>query len=117
MTDTGVEEIEYCPLRADDGAQAAQLLMQERISVASRMDPALYRAFIADALAGRGPHIMVVKACGRIVGWSIGVIDSRRYWISFLVKHPACGIKILAGLFLQKYRHHKETSTKLDGWG
>ena len=78
--------------------------------MAGRVDPALYRAFIEDALRGRGPHIMVVKAWGRIVGWSIGVIHSRRYWISFLARHPAAGIKIFAGLFLQKYRHRKERS-------
>jgi hypothetical protein len=109
MADTGVEDVAYGPIRTEDGEHLAQLLMQERVSVAGRMDPTLYRAFITDAIGGRGPHIMVVKACGRIVGWSIGVIDSRRYWISFLARHPAIGIKILTGLFLQKYRHLRET--------
>jgi GNAT superfamily N-acetyltransferase len=101
--------IEYGLLTGDEGTRLAKLLLQERISVAGRVDPAIYRAFIEDALEERGPHIMVVKACGRIVGWSIGVINSRRYWISFLVRHPVAGIRILSGLCLQRYRQHKET--------
>ena len=104
-------DIQYGIVGADDAAPLAHLMMQERISLAGRVDPVLYRAFLEDALGGRGPHIMVVKVCGRIVGWSIGVIDSRHYWISFLGRHPATGIKVLAGLFLQRYRNHKDAST------
>jgi GNAT superfamily N-acetyltransferase len=102
------EAVEYGLLTRNEGSRLAELLLQERISVAGLRDPAIYRAFIEDALSGRGPHIMVVKACGSIVGWSIGVIDSRRYWISFLLRHPVAGIRILAGLCLQRYRQHKE---------
>jgi hypothetical protein len=113
MADTPHEDFQYGPLKENDSALLAQLLMQERISVAGRVDLALYRAFIRDALAGRGPHIMVVQACGSIVGWSIGVVDSRRYWTSFLARHPAAGIKILIGLFLRKYGQHKEARREL----
>ncbi len=111
MENKPCEDIRYGIVGADDAAPLAHLMMQERISLAGRVDPFLYRAFIQDGLDGRGPHIMVVKACGRIVGWSIGVIDSRRYWISFLGRHPATAIKVLACLFLQRYRNHKDAST------
>ncbi len=109
------EELQYGPVTAGDGALLAQLLLHERISLAGCVDPALYRAFIEDALHGRGPHIMLVRARGRIVGWSIGVIDSRGYWLSFLREHPATGIRILAGLCLQKYRNRKERKGKSTG--
>ncbi len=109
------EGIQYGVISAGDSAPLAELLMRERISLAGRVDPALYRGFIEDALRGRGPHIMVVKAWGRIVGWSIAVIDSRRYWISLLRRQPAAGVKILACLFLQKYRNRKERSGRLAG--
>jgi hypothetical protein len=101
------ESPDYGLLAMDEGTTLAGLLLQERISVAGRLDPAIYRAFIEDALGRRGPHIMVVRACGRIVGWSIGVIDSRRYWISFLTRHPVVGIRILAGLCLQRCKQRR----------
>jgi ribosomal protein S18 acetylase RimI-like enzyme len=108
MRGTPFEDIEYCALKVEDAALLAQLLTQERISLAGRVDPALYRALIEDALGGRGPHIMVVKVCGKIVGWSIGLINSRRYWISFLGKHPGMGVKILIGLCRQHCRNRNE---------
>jgi len=115
MENKPCKDIQYGIVGADDAAPLAYLMMQERISLAGRVDPVLYRPFLEDALAERGPHIMVVKACGRIVGWSIGVIDSRRYWISFLGRHPATAIKVLAGLFLQRYRNHKAARANLTG--
>lgn len=95
---------EYGLLAKDEGKALAELFLQERISVAGRVDPVIYPAFIRDALEARGPHIMVVRMHGRIAGWSVGVIDSRRYWISFLFRHPLAGIGILAGLWLQRCR-------------
>jgi ribosomal protein S18 acetylase RimI-like enzyme len=113
MRATPVENIEYSPLKAEDGALLAQLLMQERISLAGRVDRALHRAFIEDALAGLGPHIMVVKAYGRVVGWSLGLINSRSYWTSCLSRHPGMGVKILIGLLRQRYRNYKEVNSIL----
>jgi GNAT superfamily N-acetyltransferase len=113
MKNNPCKDIQYGPVSVGDAGPLVQLLVQERISLAGRVDLALCRAFIEDALGGRGPHIMVVKARGRIVGWSIGVINSRRYWISFLARHPAVGIKIPFSWLLQKYLNHREAKAEL----
>jgi ribosomal protein S18 acetylase RimI-like enzyme len=114
---TPFDDIEYRTLKADDGPLLAQLLMQERISLGGRVDPALYRAFIEDALGGRGPHIMVAKAGGRIVGWSIGVINSRCYWMSFVGSRPGIGVKILIRLFFQRFRNRKRVNREFSCGG
>ena len=48
----------------------------------------IYKAVISDAIVQRNVSIIIANDGVELIGWTIAVIDSRNYWMRFLLRHP-----------------------------
>jgi ribosomal protein S18 acetylase RimI-like enzyme len=88
-------EITYSAVTSEDLATLPELMLRAQIPLANLIDLRLYRTFVSDALRQQGPHIMLVRKQGKIIGWSIAIIDSRSYWLHFIYRHLPMGLRIV----------------------
>lgn len=90
------ESITVGPLRSKQVDELAKLLSGHRISLLGQLEQSLLIDFLHDAAQSDNPGVVVAATNqGRIVGWTIAISDSRRYWRGFLVRHPLHCARVL----------------------
>ncbi len=73
----------------------SRLMEQHSITMAGLSGKSFLHAVVADATTGERVNIVLADSDGRIVGWSIALINPRSYWKSFLFFHPILGARVI----------------------
>jgi hypothetical protein len=64
--------------------------------LAGSMHPAVHRAVCRDAANGRGVRIVIAECDGRLGGLALALVDGKRYWRRFALRHPLLALRIAA---------------------
>lgn len=75
-------------------AGAAALLSELRVSFAGAVSETLSRAICAEGIGNRRVVALVAREGEQIAGAVVAIIDARRFWKVFALRHPGLGIGI-----------------------
>ena len=80
---------------AADQGPLSELLSRMRVSFAGCASPSVQRLMSREAGRRRQVRCVVADDEGALVGLVIAVIDPRRYWRRFAIRHPMAALSIL----------------------
>lgn len=87
---------------------ASRLLRDSGFSVLGISTTALARSVCEDAIAGKGPVVLVAECEGEVRGIVTAIIDAPRYWKKFVMRHPIFACRVIA-------RHMRRTKKSTGG--
>ena len=99
-----MEHFAYRLLVEEDLLQVAKLMEKIKPEIAGLSATSLYSALCRDALSNENVVIVIAHDHQRLVGLNITVIDRKRYWRAFLLRHPVIGFRIVHHRFIRTLR-------------
>lgn len=84
-----IESITYKLFTEEDLSQLVRLMEKIKPEIAGLSTTSLYSALCYDALLNENVVIIVAHDHRQLVEFNITVIDRKRYWRSFILRHPA----------------------------
>lgn len=91
----------YRLLEQDDLPKILHLMEEFRPSIVGLRSRALYAAVCRQALRDDRLVFIVAETQGKLIGFSIAIIDRNQFWISLLPKHPLLSVRIVFKMFLR----------------
>jgi len=99
-----MENVAYRFLAEEDLLQLVRLMEKIKPEIAGLFATSLYSALCRDALLNENVVIIIAHDNRHLVGFNVTVIDRKRYWRSFLLKHPIIGFRIVHHRFIKTLR-------------
>jgi ribosomal protein S18 acetylase RimI-like enzyme len=89
-------------IKEDDIVEVCRLMKAANATFAKMQLPEIYAAICSDALHRHDVVLAVAKIDNTVAGYSLSIIDRRRYWRSYLFRYPLLTVKITNNLLLKK---------------
>jgi len=99
-----MESFVYRLLAEEDLLQLGRLMEKIKPEIAGLSATSLYSSLCRDGLSNENVVIVVAQDHLRLVGFNITVIDRKRYWRAFLLRHPVIGFRIVHHRFIEALR-------------
>jgi RimJ/RimL family protein N-acetyltransferase len=96
-----MEQVAYRLLVEEDFLQLGELMEKIKPEIAGLSATSLYSAICRDALSNESVVIVAAHDHQRLIGFNITVIDRKRYWRAFLLRHPVIGFRIAHHRFIR----------------
>ena len=109
------QQISLSLIKEEDILEVCGLMKATQATFAKMQSPEIYAAICSDALHRDDVVLAVAKIDNKVVGYSLGVIDRRRYWRSYFFRYPVLTAKIAYSLLLKQLKvfhriNHQSTS-------
>jgi RimJ/RimL family protein N-acetyltransferase len=99
------DDVKVDLIQKRDVPQLVKLLGEMEVPIAGCPSKRLYSIFCREAFANRDLVIVTAKTgSGRVVGFNISIINRRRFWMIFALKHPIATFQILLKKYSDKVR-------------
>jgi len=92
---------------AEDVPALSTMLRDNGVAFLGMPHAGMHRAVLRDAVQGEDVSCVVAVRGGQVVGWTVAIVYSRRYWTRFLARHPILGFiyvgsRLATALFARK---------------
>jgi hypothetical protein len=111
------QQISLSLIKEEDIVEVCGLMKAAHATFAKMQSPEIYAAICSDALHSDTVVLAVAKFDNEVVGYSLGVIDRKKYWRSYFFRYPVLTAKIAMSILLEKlkvFHSVKHQSPSLD---
>jgi ribosomal protein S18 acetylase RimI-like enzyme len=111
------QQLSLSLIKEDDITEVCGLMKAANATFAKIQSPEIYAAICSDALQRDDVVLVVAKIDNTVAGYSLNVIDRRRYWRAYFFRYPVLAAKIANNLLLKQiklFQRVKHQSTSLD---
>lgn len=105
-------EFEIRDLLAGDTMSLITQLRNQGITLVGMGSDAFLGAFVDESLSDWRASIVVATESGKIIGWSIAVINPRAFWKKFFLRHPLLAVPAIRKRFATRKRNRSEASRR-----